>query len=210
MLTYSSKLSEKAEGALKPMELAHVGAVVKIHMSSFQSFFLTSLGPSFLGHLYKGIVESPLGMGFIIVENHIPMGFVCGAINASDFYKELLKRRWFQFALSALPALIRRPATVPRLFRALKKPYESKRGSTKAILMSIGVHPAAQGRKYGKILVSAFLGTMRQCGVDEVSLTTDKDHNDPVNTFYQKMGFTIRRTFVTPEGRRMNEYVIKP
>jgi hypothetical protein len=29
-----------------------------------------------------------------------------------------------------------------------------------------------------------------------------------VNAFYARLGFELARTFTTPEGRRMNEYVM--
>jgi len=41
-----------------------------------------------------------------------------------------------------------------------------------------------------------------------VDLTTDRDNNDKINRFYLSLGFACERTFVTPEGRTMNEYVI--
>lgn len=41
-----------------------------------------------------------------------------------------------------------------------------------------------------------------------MDLTTDRDNNEATNSFYQKLGFVCERTFMTPEGRAMNEYVI--
>lgn len=43
-------------------------------------------------------------------------------------------------------------------------------------------------------------------GARTVSLTTRAGNNDNVNRFYQRAGFTWRRTFAMPGGRRMNEY----
>lgn len=205
-----SYLENQLEHMIKPMEFSHVEQIVQIHISSFQGFFLTFLGPSFLSQFYKGIVESHLGIGFVIVEDNIPVGFVCGSINPSGFYKRLLKKRWFQFGFAALPSVIRSPIIVPRLLRAMKKPSESDKSISKGMLMSTGVHPGVQGRGYGKALVTTFLDAMKQRGINEVSLTTDRDNNDAVNdAFYQKIGFLLHRCFVTPEGRWMNEYIIK-
>jgi len=41
-----------------------------------------------------------------------------------------------------------------------------------------------------------------------VDLTTDYMNNDSVNQFYTKLGFRCTRTIATPEGRKMNEYVL--
>ena len=74
--------------------------------------------------------------------------------------------------------------------------------------MSIAVLPEAQGKGIGQALVWAFLEEAAQRGLRQVDLTTDRDDNETTNRFYQNMGFVCERTFVTPEGRAMNEYVI--
>ena len=74
--------------------------------------------------------------------------------------------------------------------------------------MSLAVRPRSQSRSVGAQLVQAFLQTLAGRGVTEVCLTTDRDGNDKVNQFYANAGFRVGRTFVTAEGRPMNEYVI--
>ena len=73
-------------------------------------------------------------------------------------------------------------------------------------LFSIGVLPELQGAGAGKLLVNGFLREAGNRGCKRVFLTTDRDENDAVNLFYQKLGFSIERQYETPEGRRMNEY----
>ena len=68
--------------------------------------------------------------------------------------------------------------------------------------------PELQGTGAGKKLVLAFLEEAKLRGCKRVFLTTDRDSNEVVNTFYTKLGFVLERHFVTPEGRRMNEYWI--
>jgi ribosomal protein S18 acetylase RimI-like enzyme len=60
----------------------------------------------------------------------------------------------------------------------------------------------------GQALVGAFLEEAKQHGLKHVNLTTDRDNNDLVNHFYQEFGFRCYRSFITPEGRAMIEYVI--
>jgi len=74
--------------------------------------------------------------------------------------------------------------------------------------MSIAILPEYQNKGIGKALVQEFLNEMQQCGMRQVNLTTDKDGNDAVNAFYARLGFQLVRSFVTPEGRWMNEYTI--
>ena len=74
--------------------------------------------------------------------------------------------------------------------------------------MSIAVSPPMQGSGIGKALLRTFLQEARRRGLKQVNLTTDRLGNDAANRFYQQLGFTRSRTYVTPEGREMQEYLI--
>ena len=74
--------------------------------------------------------------------------------------------------------------------------------------MSIAVLPNAQGKGAGKLLVSAFLEESKRRGLSQVNLTTDRNNNEAANHFYQKLGFSLSKSYTTPEGREMNEYAI--
>jgi GNAT superfamily N-acetyltransferase len=74
--------------------------------------------------------------------------------------------------------------------------------------MSISVEPLLQGHGIGRILVSTFMEECRSRGCTHVNLTTDAVNNSETNTFYHQLGFELRQSFTTPEGRIMNEYVI--
>lgn len=74
--------------------------------------------------------------------------------------------------------------------------------------MSIAVRPEAEGQGIGQKLVKAFCQELSGRGVPAVCLTTDHDHNERVNQFYQQLGFQLHQVFTTPEGRMMNEYVM--
>ena len=81
---------------------------------------------------------------------------------------------------------------------------ENDRGT----LMSIAVLPGKQNKGIGHLLTKAFLEEAKERGLRQVDLTTDKLNNGSVNAFYLREGFYLSRSFVTPEGREMNEYVI--
>jgi N-acetylglutamate synthase-like GNAT family acetyltransferase len=69
--------------------------------------------------------------------------------------------------------------------------------------------PESRVKGIGKQLVEAFLAGMKDRGVKEVYLSTDAAGNDAVNEFYIKLGFRMRQTHTTPEGRTINEYYIR-
>ena len=185
-----------------------VDAVVQIHLRSFPGFFLTFLGPSFLALLYSEMLASEEGILLVAEVDGSLAGFVAGVTRQSGFYGRLLERRKWKFARAALGALTRKPSIAGRLLRALRKQEEGSASCAEACLMSIAVSPDASGRGVGAILVGAFCDELRTRSVSRFCLTTDREENDAVNAFYEKLGFRLARTFTTPEGRVMNEYLM--
>ncbi len=186
-----------------------VPGLVEIHLLSFRNFFLTFLGPAFLRELYGAIVADPSGIGCVAWSEGRVSGFAIGTSHSAGLYARLLRRRWWRFGLAALPAFIRRPSILPRLLRAFSMPGQEPSGENNGTLMSIAVHPAFQGQGVGAQLVGAFLQEAAVRGLDGVDLTTDALENEPANRFYQGLGFGLKRSYVTPEGRKMNEYLIR-
>ena len=194
---------------LRPMNRRDIDTVVSVHLKSFPGFFLSSLGPKFLSLYYRGVVDAPEGIAYVYLnENKEPAGFVAGTSNPQGFYKRLLKRDWLKFSFASIAALLKNPGAIPRVARGLIHPGQNPAGEEIAGLFSIGVLPELQGTGAGKKLVQAFLSQARTRGCKRVFLTTDRDDNEPVNHFYQKLGFVVEREYKTPEGRNMNEYWI--
>ena len=192
---------------IQKMKREHISRVVEIHLESFPGFFLTFLGSRFLSLYYEGICTSPEGIAYVYsVAAGSPAGFVAGTSNPRGFYSRLLSRDWIWFSLASLGAVIRKPSIVPRIARGLFHPSRNPTGKDVAGLYSIGVLPSLQGTGAGRKLVTAFLEEARNRGSIKVFLTTDQEDNDAVNEFYRKMGFRVEREYITPEGRRMNEY----
>jgi len=194
---------------IRKMENRNVHKVSSVHIASFPGFFLSSLGPKFLSYFYTGIVSAQEGIAYVYLnEGSQPAGFVAGTINPRGFYKRLLRRDWLKFACVSILPIMKKPTIVPRIARALFHPSGNPPGYDVAGLFSIGVLPELQGSGAGKKLVQAFLQEAKQRGCLRVFLTTDRDNNDAVNAFYARLGFAIEKQYVTPEGRRMNEYWI--
>jgi GNAT superfamily N-acetyltransferase len=176
-------------------------------MASFHGFLLTFMGGGFLTLFYRAVLED--GQGILLVEaaEGLPEGFVAGVLEQSGFYGRLLQTRKWRFAAASLWPLLRRPSIAPQLLRALRRPEESRRAAAPACLMSLGVDPAAQGRGLGAGLVSAFAEACRVRGERRFALTTDQEENEKVNRFYERCGLRLVRSYRTPEGRTMNEYL---
>lgn len=194
---------------IRKLQMSDVCHVVAVHLSSFPGFFLSFLGSRFLSLFYSGICNAPEGIVFVYLNDAgVPAGFVAGTSNPGGFYSRLLKRDWLKFALASIVPVLKKPSVIGRVARAVSHPSGNPIGNDIAGLFSIGVLPELQGTGAGKKLVQAFLNEAKQRGCKRVFLTTDRDNNEAVNSFYEKLGFEIERQYVTPEGRRMNEYWI--
>jgi ribosomal protein S18 acetylase RimI-like enzyme len=192
---------------LRSIRPSDIPKVVEIHMQAFPGFFLSFLGPAFLSLLYQGILCDPGGVAIAAyADDQEIIGFVAGVTDQSGFYGRLISSRKWSFAKASLGALLARPLIAPRLIRALRRPKEAAGSSASACLMSIAVRPMGEGRGIGRLLVEQFCSQVACRGATAVILTTDRYDNDRVNSFYQRLGFHVLRSFVTPEGRGMNEY----
>ena len=193
---------------IRPVLTADLQQIVAVHLKSFPGFFLTFLGHDFLALLYKCMQSDPESVVLVASSDGRIEGFVAGVMHQSGFYQRLIGKRKRAFAVASLGALVKRPAIAPRLLRALSRHAAAQQASAHACLMSIAVRTGSQGQGIGKQLVAAFCRELARLGAPAVCLTTDRDNNDRVNRFYQQLGFRHAHSFVTPEGRAMNEYLI--
>ncbi len=192
-----------------PLQPAQLDQVLTVHLQSFPGFFLSFLGPRFLREFYRSFLDDPAGMAFVAVdEQGRVQGVVAGPQSPDGYFRRLLKRRWWAFCLASTGAVLRRPTIVPRLFRAVFYRGEAPSGPPRALLSSIAVAPSAQGQGVGRLLVNAWVAEARRRGCTGCFLTTDRDGNDAVNTFYQRLGWRLADSYATPQGRQMNRYVL--
>lgn len=191
------------------MEPGDCRSIVDIHLRSFQGFFLTFMGASFLTLLYRATITDPSGIGIIAEQNNKITGFVTGTSQPSGFYNRLLKKHLLGFGVASLQGFLRKPSILPRLLRAFSMPGQPLPAENCSTLMSVAVDPDCQNQGVGKLLVNAFLEEARSRESQFVNLTTDSVNNEATNHFYQTLGFELFRKYSTPEGRVMNEYLIK-
>ncbi len=190
------------------LERKHLEEIVSIHSVSFKDFFLTSLGGHFLHLFYSEFLWHPSAIAYVFIENNLVKGFIVGSLNTSTFYKSILLRHCFYYALLTLPALIKKPKIFLRLIKALRYPqkYKNEKPSISVSILSIAVLPEEQGKGIGKKLINTFINACRNCNAKEISLSTDNKNNQLTKNFYESVGFNLNKTYVTSEKRSMNFY----
>ncbi|MGE4284747.1 MAG: GNAT family N-acetyltransferase [Clostridia bacterium] len=192
----------------KATDFHGVEQIVVIHLSSFPGFFLTFLGKGFLKYLYKGFILHP-GSGVIVAkeDSHI-IGFLAYSTELSKFYSFILKRYFFPFAWYGFLGAIRSPKSILRIIRALTYPGATKTDEKYIEISSIAVDPTVQTKGIGSNLINYLCQTFTDSEFQVIRLETDAENNDAANAFYQKNGFRIENVSQSPEGRKMNHYII--
>ncbi len=196
------------EMAIRLARSADVTGIVAVHQQAFSGFFLSFLGSAFLRELYSALIADDDAFLFVAENQRGTVGFVAGTARPAGFYRRLLRQRWWRFGLACILPVLRRPRIVPRLLRALSMPHQVTQQEGRGTLMSIAVLPAQQGKGLGETLVGTFLSEAARRNLCQVNLTTDANDNESTNRFYMRQGFHCTRTYTTPEGRLMNEYLI--
>lgn len=187
---------------------ADVPDAAELHRRAFPSFFLSELGPAFLREFYRSFLAE--GAVTVVARDTAGrlVGVVVGHVNPSGFFRRLLAKRWYAFAIASLSLVVRRPTVLPRLFRALT--YRGQGGEEQppgALLSSICVEPAIQGMGTGHLVLEAWLRELQLQGETRAHLTTDAVDNGSVNAFYVRSGWRLFSSYETSDQRRMNCYV---
>ena len=192
--------------AVRPLRREDVGRCAAVHREAFPGFFLSELGEPFLRQFYRFFVDAPDAVSAVATEQDgRVVGVVVGTTAPRGFFRRMLVRRWWAFALASLGAVRQRPRRLRRLLRAVRYRGGTPVEVSGALLSSICVEPGARPAT-GRALLDAFVRAIEERGVRSAYLTTDADDNDRVNGFYTAAGWRLAGTFSTPEGRRMNCY----
>lgn len=184
----------------------YIIALSELHIAAFSGFFLTQLGLPFLKTLYRGYTEDE-DSGIIVAEiKGEPVGFLAYSNEYSKFYKNLLKKHLIRFAYCSMLAVIQHPSFFKRLIKAFKKSDDVKKEEAYVELASICVSPQLAGKGIGSMLIEKLKAVTDFSMYEYINLETDACDNDSANMFYMKNGFQLAQSYVTDEGRKMNEY----
>lgn len=178
--------------------------VVEIHMKVFKNFFLSFLGERFLEVMYREFFFDEDSGIIIASEEGKIVGFLAYSCNLSNLYKKMLRHNFITLGYLSSIAVIRKPNIVFRILRAFKYSKKALRKEKYVNLSSIGSLPNKKG--VGSILINELKNTFYKKEYKYIKLETDKVDNVKVNHFYIKNKFILADSFVTPEGREMNEY----
>ncbi len=181
-----------------------ISNIVEIHLQRFSSFFLTSLGKSFLKVFYKAFLKNP-GILLVLEDGGQIRGFAAGSRDNRGFFKKLLMNNLFGFTISGVRILLTNPLALKRIAQNAGKAENNK--LIFAELLSIATLENKKG--YGKILLGEFEKEVARENTANlpVSLTTDYDNNERAVQFYRDNGFEIYEIFESYQKRKMYRFL---
>lgn len=181
-----------------------IDAIVKIHELAFPSFFLTQLGSNFLRLYYKSVLAHQDGILLVCKKDGEPIGLCAGTILSAGFNLRIIRSNILYYCLESIKLLFYKPSSLLHLMRNMsKKDSSSGDNGDYAELLSIAVHPSAQGIGAGKTLLLELEEKIKEKGGERVSLTTDLEDNDNTIRFYKSLGYETWYDFRTYPNRRM-------
>lgn len=181
--------------------------VARVHKMAFEGQFLSELGIRFLRAYYGQILDYEGGFILVADADKAIVGYVAGFVKAPEYYARLRQQK-LRLGMAIMPALLRRPRVIRRILASLRHTADAAPEDTAEAceLSPIAVTATCSGHGVGQELTRQFLEQARARDASFVYLTTEADDNERVNRFYQKLGFTLYRTYATPAGMTMNEY----
>jgi len=191
---------------IRDLKVADANDVARLHKRAFSTFFLTKLGHRFLVEFYTAIFQSKDSINVGLFVDDELLGFAVGAQRSKFFYSTILKRNYLKLSLSAFIPLLLNPLYIYRLFISLTSSTEADDNIKEdAILLSICVDPINTTKGNGSLLLSKFEEIAFRY-TDIISLTTDAENNNSVNSFYVKNGYQLINSFYQGK-RKMNKYI---
>lgn len=175
----------------RDMGPSDLDAVVRIHQTAFDGFFLTRMGPRFLRAYYQTVLDFEASIAMVACDagGGLVLGFAVGFRDPQGFYA-LFRRRRHTLLPAILVAVLLDPSLAPAIFRNVRRvEAQAAQGIDAVELSSIAV--GVSGRGIGGALLEAFAAEARGGGARRLILTTDEQDNDPVLRFYEDRGFRL-------------------
>jgi len=171
--------------------------VALLHQSVMH-LLLNDLGFPMILRYYQIARSDPLVIGFCALSyTHEILGWVVGSPDPYHLNARLQKPlSWFLKQIIRLA--VTRPAVFAQVLLSVFYPPEKNLAAHTIELTYIGVAPNVQNKGIGQALLNAFTEASRSSRYGYIELTTEMDNLHAL-AFYEKSGFTVKRTF--REGR---------
>ncbi|MCC9078803.1 GNAT family N-acetyltransferase [Litorilinea aerophila] len=178
----------------------------QIQIQELPQGFLSSLGEKPLALIFEHVATSQFGVMVIAKEssNNRVIGYVFGATDTGQLYKDFLIRRTFQAIRYFLPKLLswdRITKAIETLFYPARKQQKRQdQEECKAELLDLAVVQDYHGKGIAQHLFGEFVEQLREKGVGCFDIPTTAGL-DRAHRFYEKMGAIKVGSVIVHEDR---------
>jgi ribosomal protein S18 acetylase RimI-like enzyme len=179
---------------LRPGSASDAAAAAKLHAGQIREGFLASLGPRFLGRLYRRLPRVPGSFLLVLEVEGRTVGFLAGSVDVGALYREFLIRDGAFVVIGCCWRLVRSPRHV---FETLRHGTSEDRDEPE--LLAVAVDPAARGLGGGRVLVEGFLTEIARKGRSTAHVVVASGNNRAV-ALYRRTGFAVVGRFELHRG----------
>jgi ribosomal protein S18 acetylase RimI-like enzyme len=186
--------SAHVDMVLRTGTAADAAAAAALHAGQIREGFLASLGPRFLGRLYRRVPHVPDSFLLVLEAEGRIVGFLAGSVDVGGLYREFLIRDGAFAAFGCAWRLVRSPR---RVFETLRHGTSEDRDEPE--LLAVAVDPEVQGSGGGTVLVEGFLTEIAQRGRTTARVVVASS-NDRAVALYRRTGFAVVERFELHRG----------
>ncbi len=188
------------------MQFRDAARVAELHHASMGNSLWAQLGPPFLQQLYQALVDSPWFVGFVYVEDEQVKGFIGGALDTAQMYRDIARRRFMFLGPAAALGALRRPSVIGKLVETRRYFGVSGADDVPGESLFCSFEPELRGKRVSGHINKVLFDELYARGHDAVKITTEVD-NEGANRQLRSWGFEDRHRFRF-YGKDMVTYVL--
>jgi ribosomal protein S18 acetylase RimI-like enzyme len=172
-------------GQLRFARLEDASRLADMHAQRIDEGFLASLGPVFLGRLYRRVVRSPRAFAIVAEEGGQVVAFCAAAENVGRLYREFMVRDGLVAVVRSAPRLVR---SLPHVLETLRYPASTEQ-LPDAEILAVVTDAGVAGRGWGSRVVHETLHELARRGCPSVKVVAGAS-NEAAGRLYEHCGFT--------------------
>jgi ribosomal protein S18 acetylase RimI-like enzyme len=172
------------DGQIRLAELDDAWRLADMHARRINEGFLASLGPVFLGRLYRRVVRSSRAFAMVAEEDGRVVAFCAAAENVGRLYREFMLRDGIQAGVASAPRLVR---SLPHVIETLRYPAATEQ-LPDAEILAVVTDAEVASKGWGSLVLHETLAELERRGCASVKVVAGAS-NDSALRLYQRCGF---------------------
>ena len=169
------------------LEYCHLKDVVDLHKAGINYGFGTYLGGGFLKYLYKNVIYSDSGIGYVALYDDKVVGFIASTVNLKVFYKRFLFRYSVMAGLLSIHKILRLKSLKSIMQNVFYPAKKQEIELPNAEIISIAISSKMRGKGIGRMLIDKTMSELRSRNINEIKVLVGDRLN--ANDFYKRLGF---------------------